>query len=102
MTHIPVSGHKQSIAHEKTVAREKKFTTAFSSYGNVTFLSARYIRERKYSSVGIRTLTLTLENIFRVESDCTRVSKLVPNPVFSISEKKRFQEKVVKIYFDVN
>lgn len=71
------------------MAREKKFTTAFSSYGNVTFL--RYIRERKYSSVDlnrIRTLTLTPENIFRVESDCTRVSKLVPNPVFSISREK--------------
>lgn len=97
MTHIPVSGHKQSIAHEKTVAREKKFTTAFSSYGNVTFLSARYIRERKYSSVGIRTLTL--ENIFRVESDCTRVSKLVPNPVFSISEKKKVSRESGKNIF---
>lgn len=99
MTHIPVSGHKQSIAHEKTVAREKKFTTAFSSYGNVTFLSARYIRERKYSSA----LLLLLSRIFfALKAIVREYPSSFPIQCSPLVRKKKFQEKVVKIYFDVN
>lgn len=99
----------------KRQSRVKKFTTAFSSYRNVTFLSAKYIRKRKFSPVdlnGIRSLLLYWEYFFffyrDIEIALKAIAREYPSSfltavsvkkVRKISLKRKWHKK---IYFDIN
>lgn len=91
MTYIPVSGHKQSIAREKIVAREKIHNYVFELWKRDVSERETHSREKILVGWSQRySHFYSAENIFflflyrhiedqTVESDCMRASKLILN-----------------------